>query len=268
MPREDFTRDPADFPCQSWSRATRSRSRPPTWMARCKHLLDAAWHCGSCASGRATSKTCFLELTGKGTTRMSQRAARGLHARNLEFLRDRCDARLQRPVAARAGRSPRPDLRRPAAGAVQGRRGACPGSASIETSCIPSSAPATSILHADRARHRVAIRKVDRHELDLLLDLRAAPRYWVNADSPKGYVVEKLLLETAGGAATRESVSGQAVRYVDWLLPGILGMNMMFSCLFGVGYVVVRYRKSGFLRRLSATPLRRSNSSRHRCCRG
>ena len=45
------------------------------------------------------------------------------------------------------------------------------------------------------------------------------------------------------------------VRYVDWLLPGILGMNMMFSCLFGVGYVVVRYRKSGFLRRLSATPV-------------
>jgi len=29
----------------------------------------------------------------------------------------------------------------------------------------------------------------------------------------------------------------------------------MFSCLFGVGYVVVRYRKSGFLRRLSATPV-------------
>jgi ABC-type multidrug transport system permease subunit len=42
---------------------------------------------------------------------------------------------------------------------------------------------------------------------------------------------------------------------VDWLLPGVLGMNMMFSCLFGVGYVVVRYRKSGFLRRLSATPV-------------
>jgi ABC-type multidrug transport system permease subunit len=45
------------------------------------------------------------------------------------------------------------------------------------------------------------------------------------------------------------------VRYVDWLFPGILGMNMMFSCLFGVGYVVVRYRKSGFLKRLHATPL-------------
>ena len=33
-------------------------------------------------------------------------------------------------------------------------------------------------------------------------------------------------------------------------------MNIMFSCLFGVGYVVVRYRKNGFLKRLKATPLR------------
>jgi ABC-type multidrug transport system permease subunit len=48
---------------------------------------------------------------------------------------------------------------------------------------------------------------------------------------------------------------GKKITYVDWLTPGILGMNMMFSCLFGVGYIVVRYRKSGFLKRLNATPL-------------
>jgi ABC-type multidrug transport system permease subunit len=42
---------------------------------------------------------------------------------------------------------------------------------------------------------------------------------------------------------------------VNWLLPGILGMNLMFSCVFGVGYVVLRYRKNGFLKRLNATPL-------------
>ncbi len=100
-----------------------------------------------------------------------------------------------------------------------------------------------------------AIRKVERHQADLLLDLRAGAHYWVNADSPKGYLAERLLLESDAGEARREPVTGAAVRYVDWLLPGILGMNMMFSCLFGVGYVIVRYRKSGFLRRLSATPL-------------
>jgi len=99
-----------------------------------------------------------------------------------------------------------------------------------------------------------ALQKLTHQQVDLLVDLRAPPRYWVNTDSPKGYIAEKLLL-AAEPAARRQPVSGAALRYVDWLFPGILGMNMMFSCLFGVGYVVLRYRKSGFLKRLYATPL-------------
>jgi ABC-2 type transport system permease protein len=104
---------------------------------------------------------------------------------------------------------------------------------------------------ADQA---AGIQKVTHQQIDLLLDLHGTARYWVNTDSPKGYIVEKLLLASAAGAQ-REPVTGAAVRYVDYLFPGILGMNMMFSCLFGVGYVVLRYRKSGFLKRLHATPL-------------
>ncbi len=98
------------------------------------------------------------------------------------------------------------------------------------------------------------IRKVTHQQIDLLLDLHGTPRYWVNTDSPKGYITEKLLIAAAPGAH-REPVTGAALRYVDYLFPGILGMNMMFSCLFGVGYVVLRYRKNGFLKRLHATPL-------------
>jgi len=104
-----------------------------------------------------------------------------------------------------------------------------------------------------------AFRKVSRHQLDMVVDFGEQPQYWVNPDSPKGYFVEFALLQsdaTAGGRFTKSQVPGDAVRYVDWVLPGILGMNMMFSCLFGVGYVVVRYRKNGFLKRLRATPLR------------
>jgi ABC-2 type transport system permease protein len=98
------------------------------------------------------------------------------------------------------------------------------------------------------------LHKLTHQQIDLLLQPQPPLRYWVNTDSPKGYIVEKLLL-AADPHARRETVSGAALRYVDWLFPGILGMNMMFSCLFGVGYVVVRYRKSGFLKRLHATPL-------------
>lgn len=98
------------------------------------------------------------------------------------------------------------------------------------------------------------VAKISHQQIDLLVDLHGSPRYWVNTDAPKGYIVEKLLLAAAPGAQ-RQQVTGAAVRYVDWLFPGILGMNLMFSCLFGVGYVVLRYRKSGFLKRLRATPL-------------
>jgi len=104
----------------------------------------------------------------------------------------------------------------------------------------------------------LGFRKLARHQLDLLLQVEEAKRYWVNPESPQGYFVELALLQNdaaAGGGIEKGQITGDAIRYVDWVLPGILGMNMMFSCLFGVGYVVVRYRKNGFLKRLRATPL-------------
>lgn len=102
-----------------------------------------------------------------------------------------------------------------------------------------------------------AMRKVARHQIDLLVRFEPPARYWVNPGSHKGYFVEMALQQAdPRGRIERAQIEGDPVRYVDWVLPGILGMNMMFSCLFGVGYVVVRYRKNGFLKRLRATPLR------------
>lgn len=101
-----------------------------------------------------------------------------------------------------------------------------------------------------------AIAKVQRHRVDMLIDLRAQPgHYWINTESPKGVTLERILAGTDGPKLQREITSGAQIRYVDWLVPGVLGMNMMFSCLFGIGYVIVRYRKSGYLKRLNATPL-------------
>ena len=101
-----------------------------------------------------------------------------------------------------------------------------------------------------------AVKKVGRHQVDMLMDLRAGQmHYWVNTESPKGYFMELLLKGSEGTKLTQEIVKGEQIRYVDWVIPGILGMNMMFSCLWGVGYVIVRYRKNGYLKRLNATPL-------------
>ena len=114
------------------------------------------------------------------------------------------------------------------------------------------------IVHYAEDERSQAVNKLRHHQLDLLLDPQQQ-RYWVNADAPGGYISEQLLLGLVARAGEsswqRDEVDGQAIRYVDWLLPGVLGMNMMFSGLFGVGFVVVRYRKNGVLKRLRATPL-------------
>lgn len=100
-----------------------------------------------------------------------------------------------------------------------------------------------------------AINKVKHHQMDMLIDISGAAKYWINSSSPNGYLLERIVWGSEGKQFARQAIDGAEIRYVDWFLPGILGMNMMFSCLFGVGFVIVRYRKNGFLKRLKATPL-------------
>ena len=106
-----------------------------------------------------------------------------------------------------------------------------------------------------------ALQKLRHHKIDFLIKNGPPPhQYWINESAPKGYVVEKifqgsLLPPDSLEIANKTHITGREIRYIDWLFPGILAMNMMFSALWGVGYVVVRYRKNGVLKRLKATPL-------------
>lgn len=103
----------------------------------------------------------------------------------------------------------------------------------------------------DRIRH---------HELDLLLKTKDKElRYWVNPQSSRGAAVEQLLLAQQNSPNdvhfVKQTIEGRAIRYVDWVIPGVLGMNIMFGALFGIGYVIVRYRKMEVLKRIQATPV-------------
>ena len=110
---------------------------------------------------------------------------------------------------------------------------------------------------------QISLEKLKHHQFDMVVAFGDRSNYWINSTSPKGYMAEKLLLGTAIESASvqqeeiyaKKTVEGQETRYVDWLIAGLLGMNMMFSALFGVGYVIVRYRKNGVLRRFKATPI-------------
>jgi len=102
-----------------------------------------------------------------------------------------------------------------------------------------------------------SLQKVERHQVDLLFD-PASSRYWINQTSPNGYIVEKLLIAAyadSGESLQQILVAGDEIRYIDWVIPGVIAMNIMWGALFGIGYVIVRYRKFGVLKRLSATPV-------------
>lgn len=53
-------------------------------------------------------------------------------------------------------------------------------------------------------------------------------------------------------------VSEPGARYIDFLIPGLLGMNLMSGGMWGVGYAVVDMRTRKLLKRLIASPMRKS----------
>ena len=176
-----------------------------------------------------------------------------LHARNMEFLRDKSalgwnvlfPLLLVLGFAALFSGEPKPMFKVGVIGDMSALRG--PDREFFDTRYVQF------ITVDDRER---AIDKVDHFQLDMLVDdVRSGMRYWINENSPNGYILERMLRGSGGTKYERILLRGREIRYVDWVVPGILAMNMMFSCLFGVGYVIVRYRKNGFLKRLKATPL-------------
>jgi ABC-2 type transport system permease protein len=98
-----------------------------------------------------------------------------------------------------------------------------------------------------------SLEKLRRHQIDMIVDFDSKV-FYLNEESSSAELLRTLSVADLTGY-TEEKVIGKAIRYVDWLVPGVIGMNMLFSCMFGVGFVIVRYRKNGVLKRMKATPV-------------
>jgi ABC-type multidrug transport system permease subunit len=60
-------------------------------------------------------------------------------------------------------------------------------------------------------------------------------------------------------AVREERVAAPGSRYIDFLIPGLVGLNLMGSGMWGLGFAVVQARVRKLLKRFSATPMRRSH---------
>jgi ABC-2 type transport system permease protein len=99
----------------------------------------------------------------------------------------------------------------------------------------------------------------------------------ISADDPPSYLYDptqpesraaRLAVDAAlQGAAgrrdaftpTRSEITQPGGRYVDFLVPGLLGMNLMGTGMWGIGFALVVARNGNLLKRLVAAPARRSH---------
>ncbi|HWR35026.1 MAG TPA: ABC transporter permease [Clostridia bacterium] len=152
----------------------------------------------------------------------------------------------------------------------------------------PADVPAVAIVNGATSQHAVELiqRSGTPIHADVLNESEARKRFRLgkyalvitaNADGSFQYLydpgrpesvlarvqVENAIQSGAGRAnplrtiATESSEPG--ARYIDFLIPGLLGMNLMNSGMWGIGFALVEMRQRKLLKRYLATPMRRSD---------
>jgi ABC-type multidrug transport system permease subunit len=83
-----------------------------------------------------------------------------------------------------------------------------------------------------------------------------------NPDARIAHLVADRAIQTAAGRqdavhAENDLVHETGSRYIDFVVPGLLGMNLMGSAMWGLGFSIVEARQKKLLKRLVASPMPR-----------
>jgi ABC-2 type transport system permease protein len=83
-----------------------------------------------------------------------------------------------------------------------------------------------------------------------------------NPDARTARLIADRALEKAAGQQSSVEITSQLVhepgaRYIDFVVPGLLGMNLMSSAIWGLGFSIVEARQKKLLKRLVASPMPR-----------
>jgi ABC-type multidrug transport system permease subunit len=120
------------------------------------------------------------------------------------------------------------------------------------------------VQHCDPHDCRLKLRT---GKTDLVVIAGAGPRYeyFYDPTRPESVLARNAADDALQRAAGRRDVAASndkeltepGARYIDFLVPGLLGMGLMGGGLWGVGFVIVDMRIKKLLKRLLATPMKR-----------
>jgi ABC-2 type transport system permease protein len=116
----------------------------------------------------------------------------------------------------------------------------------------------------EQAANSFRLGKVD---LEILPDGKGGAEYVYDPSRPESLLARNVVddaLQTSAGRKPSLTSSSRVnsepgSRYIDFLIPGLLGMNLMGSGMWGIGFALVDMRQRKLLKRFVATPMRRSD---------
>jgi ABC-2 type transport system permease protein len=101
----------------------------------------------------------------------------------------------------------------------------------------------------------------------ILLEADGAVEYHFDPMNPDAQLTYLKLGDIIGKGAVLPAASGTEIkpltvkgtRYIDFLVPGLITMGVMMSCMWGISYGIIEKRSKKLLRRLIATPMKKSH---------
>jgi len=120
------------------------------------------------------------------------------------------------------------------------------------------------VLGADEARKGFRLGKFD---LVIEPDGKGGFQYRYDPARPESVLAKTEVNDALQSAAGRKdplpttavNSSEPGSRYIDFLIPGLLGMNLMNSGMWGIGFALVDMRQRKLLKRFVGTPMRRGD---------
>jgi ABC-2 type transport system permease protein len=136
----------------------------------------------------------------------------------------------------------------------------------IETALAKNERFQVRVGDVESCRQRLRLGKTD---LVVLTGASSQPNYeyWFDPGRPESALARSTVDDALQRAAGRQDAVSTSIRemtdpggrYIDFLVPGLLGMSLMGGGLWGVGFVTVDMRIRKLLKRLLATPMRKSH---------
>jgi ABC-2 type transport system permease protein len=129
--------------------------------------------------------------------------------------------------------------------------------------------PKSASIRAEVVDERQALQgfRLGKYDLVISPDGKGAFQYRYDPARPES-VLSRAEVDDAlqTGAGRKNPIPTSAIassepgsRYIDFLIPGLLGMNLMNSGMWGIGFALVDMRQRKLLKRFVATPMRRSD---------